>query len=191
MLMTLYTFWSFMMFSLEKTTGKKIYVLVAMGLGLGIGLGVSLFGWPRAVSALPPTAVFSQISLKIKRIKSPELGIDVEVNDGEIQLLPLIQLAAPAVHVSNSATIGQGQAIIIQGTLSDYSFVNLDQAELGEEIFVLGSNDGWYRYRIIETRSISYDELDSLLTQPRETLVLMAVNPVQQSVTAVLARPLQ
>lgn len=187
--MTLYNIWAFMMMSLEKTTGKKVSVLLATGLGLGIGLGFSLFGLPRVVSALPPVVAYNQISLKIERIKSPGLGIDVAVKSGELELLPLVQLAAPAVHVSNSATVGQEQAIIIQGTQTDYSFVNLSQAQLGQEIFVLGSNDGWYRYRIIETREISYDELDTLLTQNRETLILMTVNPVQQTVAAVLARP--
>jgi hypothetical protein len=191
LLLPLYHLWSFIILSLEKTTGKRAYLLLATGLGLGIGLGVAVFSFPQYVNAVPTMAVMAPITIEIDRIKSVGLGLDVEVTRGAVELLPLVQLEAPAVPAQTSASIGQGQAIIIQGVRADYSFLNLDKAQLGQEILVVGSNGGWYRYRIVETKEVDYDKLSTAFTQSRETLILFTTNSIKQTATVIVARPLQ
>jgi hypothetical protein len=188
-LFKLYQLWSFVLLSLDKTTGKRAYLLLITGLGLGLGLSIGVITYPQYVNAVPSTVVTAPITIEIQRIKSVGLSLDTTVKRGSIELLPLVQLEAPAIHAQTSASLGQGQAIIVEGTRADYSFLNLDQAQLGQEIMVLGSNGGWYRYGVVETRSLKYNELSSLFTQDRETLVLFTTNSIQQTVTAVLARP--
>ena len=98
-------------------------------------------------------------------------------------------MEAPAVHLESSAGIGGGRPIIIQGLSKDYSLYNLHQAQLGDEIFVIGSNDGWYRYTVIETRVVNLEQLSNHLLQLREVVILYTVNPWQKTATMVMARP--
>jgi LPXTG-site transpeptidase (sortase) family protein len=190
-LLSIFNFWSFILTSLDRTTGKRVYVLIAMGLGLGIGMAISFYRFPPVVSAFPTQVNNQQIKLEIERISSPTLGLDVTVKSGSMELLPLVKLAGPAVHVVNSATIGQGQAIVIQGTKADYSFYNLDQVQLGQEILVQASNGGLYRYRTVETKLVTYDQLSTTFAQNSETLILFTTNSFNQTANVVIARPLR
>jgi hypothetical protein len=184
----LFIFLKFISSSLNKTTGRKAYLILSSGLGLGLGLGLIMALSPAQIQADLPHDNLS-IGLEIIRIKSTDVGIDTLVKRGQPTVLPLVSLEAPAVHLERSVGIGGGKPIIIQGLNKDYSLYNLHQAQLGDEIFVIGSNDGWYRYTVIETRVVNLEQLNNHLMQLREVVILYTVNPWQKTATMVMARP--
>ncbi len=163
-------------------------MVLSSGLGLGLGLGLMMAFYPTKIQAGLPQNNIAR-GVEIVRIKSTDVGIDTHVERGPAIVLPLVSLEASAIHLESSAGIGSGRPIIIQGLNKDYSLYNLYQAQLGDEIFVIGSNDGWYRYTVVETRVIDLEQLSSHLSQLREILILYAVNPWQKTATLVIARP--
>ncbi len=184
----LFNFLKLISTSLNKATGKKAYLILSSGLGLGLGLGLIMAFYPAQIQADLPQNNLSA-GLEIVRVKSADVGIDTLIKRGQPTVLPLVSLEAPAVHLESSAGIGGGRPIIIQGLSKDYSLYNLHQAQLGDEIFVIGSNDGWYRYTVIETRVVNLEQLSNHLLQLREVVILYTVNPWQKTATMVMARP--
>ena len=184
----LFNFLKFISTSLNKATGRRAYLILSSGLGLGLGLGLIMAFYPAQIQADLPQG--NKVGgLEIIRVKSTDVGIDTLVKRGQATVLPLVSLEAPAVHLESSAGIGSGRPIIIQGLNKDYSLYNLHQAQLGDEIFVIGSNDGWYRYTIIETKVVDLEQLSNHLLQLREIVVLYTVNPWQKTATLVIATP--
>lgn len=183
----LFNFLKFVSSSLSKTTGKKSYLILSSGLGLGLGLGLIIAFSPARIQANLPQN--NAVGLEITRVKSTDIGIDMPIRRGQASILPMVSLEAPGVHLESSAGIGSGRPIIIQGLNKDYSLYNLHQTQLGDEIFVIGSNDGWYRYTVVETRVIELEQLSAHLTQLREIVVLYTVNHWQKTATIIIARP--
>lgn len=183
-----YSFLKFISLSLNSTTNKKGYLIVSSGLGLGLGLGVILAFYPHQIQARP-TISNEYNGVEINRIKSVDMGIDTKVQRGEAQFLPIFSLEAPAVHLYDSASVGRGQPIVIQGLNKDYSLHNLNQTQLGDEIFVIGSNGGWYRYSVVETRVLLIDQLSDLFSQSQEVLILYTINLWNKDVAVAIARP--
>ena len=184
----LFNFLKFISISLNKVSGRKAYLILSSGLGLGLGLGLIIAFSPAKIQAdLPQNN--NTPGLEIIRVKSADIGIDMSIQRGEASILPLISLDAPGVHLESSAGIGSGRPIIIQGLNKDYSLHNLSQAQLGDEIFVIGSNDGWYRYTVVETKVVNLEQLHDHLAQLREIVVLYTVNHWQKTATIVIARP--
>lgn len=167
---------------------KRFYLILISGLGLGLGLGLMMAFYPTQIQAGLPQNNLAR-GVEIVRIKSTDIGIDTTIKRGQATTIPLISLEAPAIHLETSAGIGSGRPIIIQGLNKDYSLYNLSQAQLGDEIFVIGSNDGWYRYAVVETKSIDLEQLNRHLSQLRETVILYTVNPWQKIAILVIARP--
>jgi len=167
---------------------KRFYLVLISGLGLGLGLGLMIAFYPAQIQADLPQNDFVR-GVEIVRIKSTDIGIDTPIKRGQATILPLLSLEAPAVHLENSAGIGSSRPIIIQGLNKDYSLYNIRQAQLGDEIFVIGSNDGWYRYTVVETKMINLELLGNHLSQLREVLILYTINPWQKTAFLVLARP--
>jgi len=174
--------------SLNRITGRKAYLILSSGLGLGLGLGLIMAFYPLKIQADLPLGSTVK-GLEIVRVKSADIGIDTLVERGQATILPLISLEAPAVHLERSAGIGSGRPIIIQGINKDYSLHNLHQTQLGDEIFVIGSNDGWYRYTVIETRVIDLEQLNDHLSQLQEVVILYTINSWQKTATIIMARP--
>ena len=183
-----YNLLKFISIYVNLATGKKSHLIVSSGLGLGLGLGVILAFYPHQIQA-SPTIINEYRGVEIARIKSQDIGIDTQVKRGDAEILPVFSLEAPAVHLHQSASIGRGQAIIIQGLNKDYSLHNLSQAQLGDEIFIIGSNDGWYRYVVVETRVIPIENLNNLFSQSHEIVNLYTINPWNKTATLVMARP--
>ncbi len=167
---------------------KRFYLVLSSGLGLGLGLGLMMAFSPTKIQAGLPQADLTR-GVAVARVKSVDIGIDTPVKRGQATLLPLVSLEAPAIQVENSADIGSGRPIIIQGLNKDYSLYNLGQAQLGDEIFVIGSNDGWYRYTVVETQVVAIEQLQSHLSQLREVVILYTINPWQKTALLVIARP--
>jgi hypothetical protein len=184
----IYSFLKFISSSLDRSTGRKSHLVISAGLGLGLGLSLIIAFYPAQIRA-GQELIYYRGGLEITRIKSTDIGIDTNVKNGPTSALPLVSLEAPAVHSNTSAGIGSGKPIIIQGLNKDYSLLNLSQARLGDEIFVIGSNEGWYRYTVTEIKNISLDQLNSLFSQNQEVMILYTINSWQKSVAAVIARP--
>ncbi|MBT7309855.1 MAG: hypothetical protein HN846_04060 [Candidatus Pacebacteria bacterium] len=167
---------------------KRFYLVLTSGLGLGLGLGLMMAFYPSQIQAGIPQINLAR-GMEIVRIKSTDIGIDTAVKRGQATTLPLISLEAPALHLESSAGIGSGRPIVIQGLNKDYSLYNLQQAQLGDEIFVIGSNDGWYRYTVVEIQAIDLEQLANHLSQLREVVILYTVNSWQKTALLVIARP--
>mgnify|MGYP005838106679 CR=1 FL=1 len=183
----LFNLLKFISTSLNTISGKKSYLLLSSGLGLGIGLGLIIAFYPAPVLADIPAP--KTVGIEIARVKSTDIGIDTQVKRGKMSVLPLVSLEAPAVHLETSAGIGSGQPIIIQGLNKDYSLNNLQRAQLGDEIFIIGSNGGWYRYRVVETKTVKTEDIHSYLSASKEVAILYTLNAWQKTATLVIARP--
>lgn len=172
-----------------KRFASRLYLVLIAGLGLGIGLGIMIAFMPTPIKANLNSSL--NRGLEIERIKSPQLGINTPVKSGQAQFLPLISLEAPAIHLESSGGIGRGKTAVIQGVNQDNSLNNLSQAKLGDEIFILGSNQGWYRYRIVSTKQVDLDKLAETFIQRRESVILFTINHWQQIAQVVIAVPLK
>lgn len=179
--------WMFKNFLKYFLKPKRYQLLAIAGLGLGVGLSFMFFFSPAQVQANLPT--LQSVGLEISRIKSTDLGIDTSVVSGVAKTLPFVHLDAPAVHLESSAGIGGGRPIVIQGVNQDYGLQNLSQAQLGDEIFIIGSNQGWYRYRVVETKFIPLEKLNAEILQLKEVAILYTVNSWQKKASVVIARP--
>lgn len=160
---------------------------MSAGLGLGLGFGLMVAISPVKIQANNEFVSVYQGNFQIERVKSLDLGIDVAVERGESDYLSAFVLDAPAIHLDNSGVIGEGRPIVIQGVNRDFSFQSLTTAQVDDEIFVVGSNGGWYRYRVTEAMIKPIDELPQILDSTDEVLVLMKLNPWQQTADLVLA----
>jgi sortase (surface protein transpeptidase) len=165
---------------------QKFYLVIIAGLGLGMGLSFALALFPTIIKAQEDHAY--SYGVQIKRIKSPSLGIDTLVSRGKLDLLPIFKLEAPALHLNNSFGIGQGKAIFVQGIDASYSLNHLNQARVGDEVFVIGSNQGWYRYKILKVNQMPLGDLTKNLPE-QETLVLFVLDPFSREVERLVALP--
>jgi len=177
---------------LEVIFGNKFYLVLVMGLGLGVGMGLTIHQYPVQTFASPETeTIFVDRRLEVTRVRIPEIGIDTVVEKNKNSWLSGFNLDMPARQVAGATGIGRGLPVVIQGVNRDFSLQNLSQAKLGHEVYVLASNGGWYRYTVVETRYISAEQLDAVMSVEREEIILYTLDLLQKQATVVIAVPLR
>lgn len=186
LLLVPFRLYQFVLLSLERTTGKRVWLMMVTGLGLGVGIALGVFGQPAQVSAIPSVLVQS-LGVKVREVKSVELDLHLVLRQTS-ELCQQTQLTSAASYVTSSAGIGQSGAVVICSA-TPRSLETLWQAKLGQEIQVIGDNNGLYRYRVTEIKALKPESLSSALSLSQETLVLYTFNTLRTEAIVVLARP--
>lgn len=191
LLLPLFYAFSFLLVTVDQATHNRTHMLMAMGLGIGVSLAMIVSLYPAYAQALPETPANptgQMARLTVERIRIPAMQIDATVKTVSSPQVIGGVFSDSAVYQIGEASLGQSKTIVLQGFNSQLSFAGLYEAKLGQEVYVLGSNNGWYRFTVVETRFIPVAELSGALSQNQETLVLYSVQPFSQQVMVVVAR---
>ena len=146
---------------LDFLASFKSVLLVWAGLGLGIGLGIGLFSQPPRTEAFPSPLILPEDGIKPHRVHIPQLGYHLKV------------VAPNATINSQSRGLGQSGPTIIEGGAA---LATLNDAQLGQQIEVEATNNGVYRYSIIEIREVVHFDATQFMATSQPTLLLVVSN---------------
>jgi|GEM_PF-1034027 len=162
--------------ALDETLRHRSLLVVAAGIGLGLGLSLTVFQQPAAIQAqLPAATTADREVISVTKIR-----------------LPGIKISTPVIWKDTSAGLEE-KGVIQIAIEGDHPIASdVRQLTVGEKIEVIGSNNGRYSYRVVETRIEPRDSLISPYNQTTESLILHT--PQQWWSTeefVVVARPVQ
>jgi len=150
---------------------KKWLYIVAMGIGLGFGLSLVVLQQPEFINADQENVAVSQ-SLPSQKIylKNKELAV---TNSQSLSLLSNWQKSA--------AIQWQDQLVLV--------IKDVPELFLGEEIKILGQNNGLYTWRVIEIKEIySKDYLRILEENQNKLILFQQSNFIGSKIKAVIAK---
>lgn len=144
----------------------SVYVLFAAVIGLGFGLGISL-----VVFQTPPQSLASAEIIQTEK-GIPVDQISITDNKGQIRLQERVCVESCAVreHIA-SVGLGKSAAVVLESLNGDV-LSTLQETHLGDELVLKGSNNGKYRYTVVETREINSDSLNVVISLQNSGVVL-------------------
>lgn len=159
---------------LDALTGHRSALVATMGIGLGFGLSVVLFYQPTATQANLP--VVSQAAVQAPTamlVKLPKYETTEKVTQDQ----PLLQL-------------GEGLVTHVQFAGGSDMATYLGRASLGDAVEVTGSNNGLYRFAVVEIKYIDAERINTVLQQDATSLVLSApLDFFKSKLLVLVARP--
>lgn len=176
--------------SVRPAISQRWLLTTVMGLALGLGLAIGVSMRPDQLDAVPSVVVEDSHKPVITKIVLPNQEIPLQVSAVEHIEVAWWSQRHFAQHLLRSSKPGAVGTIIIGGKATDELFASLEKITLGDTITLTGSNQGVYRYRVIELRTVSQDELTKVTQHFTETLVVYtASNQTGSELLVVIARP--
>lgn len=148
-----------------------------MGLGLGVGLGITVFAAPSRVQATLPESPFVT-DVVPKQVMVDSLSQSWWLAE-TASLFPAWWEQTPTLQYwQGSAHLGEPRPVVIVGMATPHQFGNLDLVRPGETLSLLGSNNAWYSYQVIEVRTLAAEAVPGWLSTLDESVVLMTQHPL-------------
>jgi hypothetical protein len=180
-----YPFWKLAQLifnSLDFLTYNNKTIGLLMALGLGIGIGITIFQNPDssfATASYQNTQTQQQKTIKQLTVLSITTNVVAQKDLGRIN----------PNHVSiQEQNPGNYYSQIV--TLRFPSFDLLRKLTLGDSIEIIKNNNGIYKYKIIQIKTLDKNDINSLYTEDQETIIVYANKSlINQSIHAVIAKP--
>lgn len=140
--------------SLEFVESQIKFIPMIMAIGLGLGVSLTVVLNPDTSTATPSLAAPLSSGIEIDRVVVSDLGVD-----------------AMSVELKSSL-LTKNKTTTIYGDNKAGNFAALSEAQLGQRVQILGKNNGWYSYTIIETRFVRAEDLPGSLAQIDPAVIL-------------------
>lgn len=109
---------------------------------------------------------------KVARVVIPSLKIDLSVEEGKIERGVWSISQRGASHLDVSKNPGEGGNIVVYGHNKKAIFGPILWAEKGEKITLIDKDDKEFNYQVIETKTVSPDQIEYVLPKNEEILTL-------------------
>jgi len=153
----------------EILPSLRLALVASMGLGLGLGMSLVVFQNPQSSFASPVV-----IQPEVRLLTAKQL----EINNEAVQVCQDHQ-DCKIIEEKNSQGLAKGQVIL---EIKDAKLIaQLEQVKLGDELNLVGSNNGRYSYEIIESRLADSETLSVLLELHDNGLILFAKKGLTKS----------
>ncbi len=151
---------------------QKLLIAAAMGLGLGLSITLTIFSAPDiSLAGSESSAEAENQKLTVDSISVPSIGFVSDIADESEKKLHHGRIYSKQVGTAQLGKVGT-LFITSEGYFSHIP--NLEIVELGDEVVLIGSNNGIYRYTITALRTVAYSEVLSLSQDTKEELVLFS-----------------
>jgi hypothetical protein len=170
---------------------KRKLVISAVGLGLGLGLSVLVTQRPDALQAFPELINNNARQIEVSSLKIETIDLYTEVKKGSVVDVFNNLAINYLIHDDRSGNLGSKQPLVIASMGNRDILENLQAVEIGNEIILIGSNNGVYKYRVIEIRDAHADNLPAIISsQDNSLIVYKPTNFLRTKIYAVVARPI-
>jgi hypothetical protein len=160
--------------ALDQITQHRAVFIAVAGIGLGLGLSLTVFQQPATINADTELVHINQAN----RVEARELR------------LPTHKVATRIIWDERSAGLGETGAVLVEVKATHPISADVQKLSLGENIQVIGSNNGIYSFTVVETRELPASELNTVVQQNTETVVVYTPSTVlSTNVFIVIARP--
>lgn len=152
----------------------RILIVAAMGLGLGIGVTVTIFSTPDQLFA---ETNYQESSIEkpvaISSLSIPSIGYVADmVSTGSAKK----SYNGNAIKQVGTAQLGEPGSLFITSAGYFSEMHNLSEVALGDEVRIIGTNNGVYRYTVVALRSAPYAEVTNLSQDITQEVVLFTKN---------------
>ncbi|PIR59414.1 MAG: hypothetical protein COU69_00240 [Candidatus Pacebacteria bacterium CG10_big_fil_rev_8_21_14_0_10_56_10] len=170
--------------------GIKTLYLTIVGLGLGFGFSVTVFSQP-GMTAAQDQGVFDRPH---QAVTATSLTLETTVANQPVTsaltpgLVPLWK-SKQVVHTVGSAGLGEAGTVVLAVGGLNPAHQPVTKLSLGEQITLTGTNQGRYRFTVVELYRRSFGELNLATTHQRPTLVLYTPSSlIDTNVNVVIGR---
>ncbi len=160
-----------------------------VGFGVGIGLSLSIFGTPSVIKADLPQVVHTS-GVRPEKLEISVTGQEWVLAETELLGVNWWESTLTPRYWQGSGQLGDSQPVVIIGRNTLPEFETLPELNLGTAIKVLGSNNLWYSYEVVEVRSLPVSKIPGWLSTLNQNLVLLvAHSAIEAEWLAVIAVP--
>ena len=140
-------------------TKKKLLYFASMGFGLGLGITVSVLSPTVQVQAVPDKMHQSRYGIEIAELTFPEHSFSLDTEK--------------STAIKNiTSGLGSGSTSIIEIQSPRFA-QQLTSASLGQEVRVLGSNNGVYRFSVTRILQVERGMENALVSDTKEEVLLV------------------
>ena len=94
------------------------------------------------------------------------------------------------IHLEGSGFLGQKNPVVIADLGSKNLLKQMEAISIGDEIIVIGKNNGTYKYRVIEIREIEAQYLTNVIDKEENSLIIYKPeNLLRTRLFVVVAKP--
>lgn len=149
----------------------RMLIVAVMGLGLGLGVTVTVLSAPDSLHADSLGQETTNNSIAIKSVSVPSIGF---VADMDSQAHPAKSHTGTVVSQIGQGTLGNSGSIFITSKGFFSEIPNLEIVTLGDEVRIIGTNNGLYRYSVVALRTIPYSEVTKIAQDISEEVIIFS-----------------
>lgn len=177
---------------LDAMAERRKLVISSVGLGIGLGLSVIITQRPDAIQAFPTLISLEGYRVAVAVLRIPSIDLSVSVEDGHLQDIVENFTTDHVIHEKRSAGLGSKQTIVLADASARNLLPKLEEVTIGNEILLVGENNGTYNYRVTEVRSISAEYLPTVIADSDNALIIYKSNNLFRThLHIVIARPVK
>ncbi|NCQ65331.1 MAG: hypothetical protein COZ34_02890 [Candidatus Pacebacteria bacterium CG_4_10_14_3_um_filter_34_15] len=174
----------------DQLDERRKLVISSVGLGIGLGLSIIVTQRPDALQAFPVLEYGKLTGSEVSVIKINKLNIYETVKSGNLTNLYDNVLEDDLIHLEGSGFLGQKNPVVIADLGSKNLLKQMEAISIGDEIIVIGKNNGTYKYRVIEIREIEAQYLTNVIDKEENSLIIYKPeNLLRTRLFVVVAKP--
>jgi len=174
----------------DQLAERRKLVISSVGLGIGLGLSIIVTQRPDALQAFPVLEYGKLTGSEVSVIKINKLNIYETVKSGNLTNLYDNVLEDDLIHLEGSGFLGQKNPVVIADLGSKNLLKQMEAISIGDEIIVIGKNNGTYKYRVIEIREIEAQYLTNVIDKEENSLIIYKPeNLLRTRLFVVVAKP--
>jgi hypothetical protein len=158
--------------------------------GLGIGLVVALFtqvlSQPSSTLAVPAFLERQSIGPEIDRVKLGNVAYQVGLTESVADFYTLPRKQIAALQTAGRPTEATPMQLLVGFTHPSRSIVQ--EIELGEEIIIIGDNNGRYTYQVVATQVQTADQVAQLDSSSALLYIVVPQTITHQQFLVILAK---
>jgi hypothetical protein len=160
----------------DKLAEKRKLVVSSVGLGIGLGLSIIITQRPDVLQAFPVLDNQISVGAEAKYLKIPSIDIYSQVRRDGVDSLTKGIIEDELVHLNGSGFLGGSEPVVIADLSLKKILDNLEKIKIGDEIIIDGSNNGKYRYKVVEIRDTEAQYLQHVITKEVDSIILYKSN---------------
>ncbi|MBU0974274.1 hypothetical protein KKD03_01070 [Patescibacteria group bacterium] len=174
----------------DKLAERRKLVISSVGLGIGFGLSIIVTQRPDILQAFPVLEYGISVGSEVSVLKINKLNLYETIKIGSLADVYNNVFEDQLIHLEGSGFLGQKTPVVIADLGSTNLLKRLDAISIGDEIVVVGKNNGTYKYRVIEIREIEAQYLTNVIDREENSLIIYKPeNLLRTRLFVVVAKP--
>lgn len=174
----------------DKLAEKRKLVISGVGLGIGLGLSIIITQRPDTLQAFPLMSNQMAAGVEPRILRISQLDIYLSIKHDRLTSLLQNITTNELIHLDGSGFLGQKKPIIIADLSSKNLLNTFEEINIGDEIIIIGSNEGTYKYHVIEIRDTEAQYLPHVIAKEENSLIIYKPqNILRTQIFIVVAKP--